>query len=500
MSSECAPPVAPERSDLATGEAGTAAPTGEAAPVGGAGPGVASRSGFVLVLDDEPLMLRALARILRQDGHQLVLAEDLEAAGDALEDPALDVVLLDLRLGAESGLALLERLKRERPEVEVVVMTGHASIESAVGCMRQGAFDYLAKPFEDVHRVRTTVHQALERRRLLERNRQLEEQLEEVGRIPDLVGNSPAMRRLAQRIASLRHNESHVLIQGESGTGKELVARAIHAASPRHAGPFVPVDCGALPESIIESELFGHERGAFTGAVGAPGLFRMAQRGTLFLDEIGEIPLATQAKLLRALQHKEVRPVGAPGPVPVDIRIVTATHRDLAAMVESQRFRMDLYYRLNVVRVEIPPLRERIEDVPLLVQHFMARHRRAGRASEIGSDALDVLMRHDWPGNVRELENAIESGLALARGPRLRAADLPLGRRHRAPPPPDGAAAAETADLPLSLDAYERCALERALRECGGNATQAAQRLGIGRSTMYRKLGRHGLGSDEAIG
>ena len=496
MSPECALPPAHER---------TARP--------------AVRPGFVLVVDDEPLMLRALARILGDDGHQLVLAQDPAAAERTLRDPALDVVLLDLRLGADSGLELLARVKRERPEVEVVVMTGHASIESAVGCMRQGAFDYLAKPFEDAHRVRTTVHQALERRRLLERNRQLEEQLEEAGRIPDLVGNAPAMRRLARTIASLRHNESHVLIHGESGTGKELVARAIHAASPRSAGAFVPVDCGALPESIIESELFGHERGAFTGAVGAAGLFRMAEGGTLFLDEIGELPLAMQAKLLRALQYKEVRPVGASGPIPVDIRVVTATHRDLAAMVESNRFRTDLYYRLHVVRIEIPPLRERMEDVPLLVEHFLARHRRAGRALEIGDDALDLLMGHDWPGNVRELENAIESALALARGPRLRAADLPLGRRHR-PIAREGAVAAEGAAppgaaggaLPLSLGAYERCALERALREAGGNASQAAQRLGVGRSTFYRKLARHGLrhpeigvpgqrlGRDETIG
>ena len=474
MSPECALPPAHERSARA---------------------GV--RPGFVLVVDDEPLMLRALARILRDDGHQLVLAEDLAAAEPTLRDPALDVVLLDLRLGADSGLELLARVKRERPEVEVVVMTGHASIESAVGCMRQGAFDYLAKPFDDAHRVRTTVHQALERRRLLERNRQLEEQLEEVGRIPDLIGNSPGMRRLARTIASLRHNESHVLIHGESGTGKELVARAIHAASPRSAGVFVPVDCGALPESIIESELFGHERGAFTGAVGAPGLFRMAEGGTLFLDEIGEIPVAMQAKLLRALQYKEVRPVGAGSPVAVDIRVVAATHRDLAAMVESSRFRMDLYYRLDVVRIEIPPLRERIEDVPLLVQHFLARHRRSGHALEIADDALDLLMSHDWPGNVRELENAIESALALARGPRLRAADLLVGRRRRpaAVPAAAGAQPPETASLALSLDAYERSALERALRE-GGSATQAAELLGIGRSTLYRKLARHGVRAD----
>ncbi|MEB2343639.1 MAG: sigma-54 dependent transcriptional regulator [Deltaproteobacteria bacterium] len=447
--------------------------------------------GFVLVVDDEPLLLRALARILGPDGHRIVLAETPGEAQEALGDPALDVVLLDLRLRGADGLDLLDRLKRERPELEVVVMTGHATIESAVGCMRQGAFDYLAKPFDDVHRVRTTVHQAIERRRLLARNRELEARLEGRREGPELIGHAPAMRRLARTIESLRHNESHVLIQGESGTGKELVARALHGASRRRAGPFVPVDCGALPESVIESELFGHERGAFTGAVGAPGLFRMAGGGTLFLDEVGEIPIAMQAKLLRALQYKEVRAVGAAAPVTVDIRVVAATHRDLLAMVETGRFRMDLYYRLHVVRLEIPPLRERIEDVPLLVQHFLDKHARRGEPMAIEQPALERLMSHDWPGNVRELENVIESALALARGPRLRASDLPIGRSRGT------AAAAAVAPaptgLPLSLDAYERSALERALREAGGNATDAARRLGIGRSTFYRKLGKHGV-------
>jgi two-component system response regulator HydG len=447
------------------------------------------------VVDDEPLMLRALGRILRDDGHRLVLAESPEAAEAALADPALDVVLLDLVIGTASGLELLDRIRRERPEVESIVMTGHASIESAVGCMRRGAFDYLAKPFDDVHRVRSTVHKALERRRLLRRNRELEERLEGRARGPELVGNAPAMRRLARTIESLRHNESPVLILGESGTGKELVARAIHATSRRHGGPFVPVDCGALPESIFESELFGHERGAFTGAIGAQGLFRMSSGGTLFLDEIGELPVSVQVKLLRALQNKEVRPVGGGSPVPVDLRVVSATHRDLAAMVETQGFRMDLFYRLNVVRIEIPPLRERMEDLPLLVQHFLDQRRHATAVEGVGDDALDRLCAHHWPGNVRELENVLESALALARGPWLRAADLPLGRGRRAATPAGAGREVEVpAGLPLSLDAYERAALERALREAGGNATEAAKLVGIGRSTFYRKVGKHGLG------
>ncbi len=462
-------------------------------PTRGAGP--ANEPGLVLVIDDEPLLLRALARMLRPAGHRVELAETPAAAQRVLADPDLDVVLLDLRLGAASGLELLDGIKAERPEVEVVVMTGHATIESAVDCMRQGAFDYLAKPFEDVYRVCTTVERAIERRRRLTRNRQLEARLEGHRPGAGLIGHTPAMRRLVRTIESLRHNESHVLIQGESGTGKELVARAVHLASRRRDGAFVPVDCGALPESVIESELFGHQRGAFTGSVGAPGLFQMAAGGTLFLDEIGEIPLATQAKLLRALQYKEVRAVGAAASISVDLRVITATHRDLAAMMETGRFRTDLFYRLDVVRIVVPPLRERLEDIPMLAQHFLDKHVRAGADVRIDDAALERLMSHDWPGNVRELENVIESALALARGPRLRAADLPIGRsRTAAGIPIRGAGGtAPLGGLPLSLEAYERSALERALREAGGNAPEAARRLGIGRSTFYRKLGKHGL-------
>jgi len=457
----------------------------------------AADAGLVLLVDDEPLFLRALARILRPAGHRLLTAERLEALDAALAEPALDAVLLDLRFGPHDGRELLERVKRERPELEVIVVTGHASVESAVACMRAGAFDYLEKPFAEVHRVRHTVHRAIERRRLVSRNLELERELGERGDAPALIGGSPAMRALQRTLTSLRHNESTVLVQGESGTGKELVAKALHAASPRSQGPFVPVDCGALPESIIESELFGHERGAFTGAVGAPGLFRVANGGTLFLDEIGEIPPAVQAKLLRVLQTREVRPLGGAAAVPVDIRVIGATHRDLGGMVAAGGFRQDLYYRLNVVRLVLPPLRERREDIPLLAQHILLTRRRpdAPRIT-LAPDALAALAAHDWPGNVRELENVIESALALARGDTLRAADLPLPTADLPPPaayarPTLGAPAA--AALPLSLAAYERAALERALFECGGDASSAARRLGIGRSTFYRKLAIHGI-------
>jgi DNA-binding NtrC family response regulator len=305
---------------------------------------------------------------------------------------------------------------------------------------------------------------------------------------PPMAGRSAAIQALIRRIASLRENESNVLIEGESGTGKELVARAVHDASPRRAGPFVPVDCGALPESIIESELFGHRKGAFTGATGAQGLFRMAEGGTIFLDEIGEIPAAVQAKLLRALQHKEVRPVGAASAIPVDIRVVAATHRDLAEMVDAGSFRMDLYYRLNVVKFTIPPLRERSEDIEPIARHFVAKHGRSGES--ISRKAVARLECHPWPGNARELENAIESALAFASGKTLEASDFPGLLPGKVAP---AAGVDGTDELPLSLEAYERAALVRALAEAGGDVTRAAFSLGIGRSTLYRKLGKHGI-------
>ena len=451
---------------------------------------------FVLLVDDEPVLLRSLGRILRDAGYRTFLAESPEAMEPVIHEPGLAVVLLDVLLGRANGVDLLERLKLERPEVEVIMMTGHASIESAVGCIRRGAFDYLAKPFDDVHRIRNIVGKALERRDLVRRNRHLEQELRGRSGMLEMVGNSRRMRALARTVESLRHNESHVLIHGESGTGKELLARAIHAASPRAAGGFVPVDCGALPETIIESELFGHEKGAFTGATGAPGLFRIAVLGTLFLDEIGEVPLSVQAKLLRALQNKEVRPVGASSHVAVDIRIISATHRDLTAMVSEGSFRADLFYRLNVVRVEIPPLRERREDITLLVHAFLEKHRNENsRVEGIEDSALELLVESDWPGNVRELENVIESALALAPGPRVRVSDLPPTRRRAS-----SASSNALAEVPISLDAYERCALERALSVCRGDATAAARVLGVGRSTFYRKLAKHRMGSGERGG
>jgi len=442
--------------------------------------------GFVLLVDDEPLLLRSLRRILERDGQTVFTAANVSEVEPFLKDSRLDVVLLDLVLGEVQGVDVLQNIKHERPEVEVIMMTGYATVESAVQCMRKGAFDYLAKPFDDVHRVSTTVRKALERRRLVCRNRELEQELRGQSEESDLIGTSSAMRKLKRTIKSLAHNESHVLICGESGTGKELVAHAIHRVSQRARHSFIPVDCGALPESIIESELFGHERGAFTGAVGAQGLFRVADKGTLFLDEVGEIPLAMQAKLLRALQNKEVRSVGSSKTTPVDIRVISATHRDLAGMVEAGRFRMDLFYRINVVRITVPPLRERREDIPLLVRHFLKRAQASGaRVEGVEDSVLDAFFRYDWPGNVRELENAIESAVAFATGSRLTLEDLPIEKRARR------TNVSELVAPELSLDAYERCAIERSLLEADGDVPAAARALGIGRSTFYRKLAKH---------
>jgi len=438
-------------------------------------------------VDEDPLWLREMQGILEPLGHPTRICPGLPAVCGALEQLDVEVAVVGLPPGRD--LEVLGEVKCRRPEVLVVVMSETVSIEGAVACMRGGAFDYLGKASRDPERVRGCVASAMEERRRQRCNEVPRPAASPVGERFGLVGASRAMQRLLRTIESLADNESHVLLQGESGTGKELVARAIHGLSGRRAARFAPVDCGALPEGIVESELFGHERGAFTGALGAPGLLRGAHGGTLFLDEVGELPLAAQAKLLRALQEKQVRPLGAARSQDVDARVIAATHRDLEAMVADGSFRADLFYRLDVVRIEIPPLRERREDVPLLVEHFLAKH--AGRGAPgrgIQAQALEMLVESNWPGNVRELENVIESAVALAPGREIRIADLPRTRRACVPRPGPEA-------IPLSLAAYERCALERALVEARGDASEAARRLGVARSTLYRKLSRHGLGT-----
>jgi DNA-binding NtrC family response regulator len=452
-----------------------------------AGSPVAAAPPRVLVAEDDGALARMLERVLAAEGLAVSAAPDAESLARSVESEP-DVVLLDLHLEGGAGPALVGRIRESSPDSEIVVMTGCASVDTAVECMRLGAFDYLEKPFGDRHRVVHTVRQALDRRLLRVRNRELEVELGRRSALERIVGRSEPMRRVTRMVRDLAKNESNVLIEAESGTGKELIARAIHETSPRRDGPFVPVDCGALPEGIVESELFGYEKGAFTDASRAsPGLFRTAHGGTLFLDEIGELPLVVQSKLLRVIQQREVRPLGASAPIAVDVRIVAATNRELATEVKHGRFRADLFYRLRVVSIQLPPLRERPEDVPLLAMHFLERCARGTPVRGFEPEALEALIAHPWEGNVRELENAIEAAVALARKPRLSVAELGLARRGATPtvPAPEGIA--------LSLAAYERACLEQALARTGGDVGRAAELLGIGRSTLYRKLHEVGL-------
>jgi two-component system response regulator HydG len=428
----------------------------------------------VLLLDERPLLRSWLEAGL---GSHCELVS--RADGDT-EPPAAVVLDVD---GRDPGqLALLRDARARWPESELVVIASRASVQGAVACLRAGAAEYL----EESSAEGTTAVEALER--ALERQRLRSPALPDCpGVLDGIVALSPGMRSLVRTVRALADSDSNVLIEAESGTGKELLARAIHDTSPRARGAFVPVDCGALPEGIAERELFGHERGAFTGAHrSAPGLFRSAHGGTLFLDEVGELSLPLQAKLLRALQQREVRPLGATAALAVDVRIVAATNRDLAAEVRAARFRADLFYRLRVVSLSIPPLRERPEDVPALAGRFLALASRGGRIQGFEPEVLEALQRHSWDGNVRELQNAIEAAAALARGPLIGLSDLRLGGA-RAPLRP------APRDLPLALDAYEAACLREVLSHAAGDVAAAARILGIGRSTLYRKLARHGL-------
>jgi DNA-binding NtrC family response regulator len=430
----------------------------------------------ILLVDAEPRVTDRLRRQIEREGLEGLEASDLQTLREQLAYQP-EVVFLDLELEQSSGLELIGEIRTRSPGSEIVVMTPFASIDSDVACA--GVRDFVEKPLADPEEVVRATRRALERRRL---------RVAGEDGLARIVARSPKMKGVLGLIRDLSHNESNVLIEAESGTGKELVARAIHDTSPRRTGPFIPVDCGALPEGLVESELFGYEVGAFTGADRpAPGLFRSANGGTLFLDEIGEFPLPLQSKLLRAIQAREVRPLGTTSPVPIDVRIVAATNRDLTSEVREGRFRPDLFYRLRVVSIRLPALRERPEDIPLLAEYFVARAAKgSGRIKGIEADALEKLLSCRWEGNVRELENTLEAAVALARGPRIGVEDLCLGETcSPLAPAPEG--------IPLSLASYECACLEEALRRVDGDIRAAARLLGVGRSTLYRKLAKHGL-------
>ncbi len=451
----------------------------------------------VLLVDDEQSALQMYGALLREDGIPVLTAASGERARALVKGEArLGLVVLDLVLPDVEGLELFRVIRAARPEVPVVMLTAFGSVDSAVQALKEGAYHFLTKP-ADLEQWRALVRSALERRSLEEENRSLRERLGEPG-AGELIGRSRRMEELREFLAVVGASQAAVLVQGESGTGKELAARAIHRASPRREGPFVSLNCGALPAQLLESELFGYEKGAFTGAAGAkPGQFELAHGGTIFLDEIGECSPELQVRLLRVLQEKEVQRLGGTRRVPTDFRLVAATNRDLAVQIKDGRFREDLFYRINVVVVTMPPLRERREDIPLLAAFFLERFaRREGKRFEgIAGAALERLGAHEWPGNVRELENAIERGVVVGRQPLLEAVDLPP---HLHPARESGGAIADLAGRDVPLAEVEKAVVAAAMARHGGNKSQAARALGISRKLLYSKLREHGIGGAEA--
>jgi len=447
--------------------------------------------GCILVVDDEEIVRDSLARWLEEDGYRVDTAPDGEAALAKLAEQAYVILLVDLKMPGFDGLQVLAQARTMQPDAAVIIMTAYATVDTAVQAMKQGAYDYLVKPFEPEELSlmvgKLTNQEALRRENVLLR-KALKRQFE----FKDLVSKSPKMEAVFDLARTAAKSNSTVLILGESGTGKEVLAKAIHAESPRREGPFVGVSCAALTESLLESELFGHEKGAFTGAVGsARGKFELAAGGSLFLDEIGDISPKLQLDLLRVLDAREFRRVGGSQLIKTDVRIIAATNRDLKKLVESGAFREDLYYRLNVIPVTLPPLRERKEDIPRLVEKILddLRFEMRKPLEGVSAEALEILMAYDWPGNIREFRNVLERGVVLARGPILTPLELEL-----APPAsPPGT----TADVADSLRDVERRHIVAMLKQHTWNITRSAKALGIDRVTLYNKIKRYQIREDE---
>jgi two-component system response regulator HydG len=440
----------------------------------------------VLVIDDEKAVRENCREASQLNGFQTHVAESAEQAYKVLDTTAVDIILLDLKLPGACGLEALREVKKRRPDAVVIIITGCATVASAVQAMKQGAFDYITKPFT-LEELRLLLENATEELRRVSQKRVLREDMRSRQGFGSLIGKSSEMERLYRIISKAAQSTHPVLIMGESGTGKELVARSIHYSGPNRDKPFIPVDCGSLVPTLMESELFGYVRGAFTGAVRSKeGLLSVANGGTVFLDEIGELPVDLQAKLLRAIQEHEIRPVGSTKRLPIDVRILAATNRDLETEVAEGNFRRDLYFRLNVLTLRIPPLRDRKQDITLLVEHFMDRLSRGnGMRKSISEDAMKALLNYDWPGNVRELENCIERTWALSSGPTLAFPDLPtyIKSTH------EQKLAAETVGPKIiPLIELERKAILEAIEQLHGDKLLAAKLLGIGKTTLYRKL------------
>ena len=437
----------------------------------------------ILIVDDENVVRDSLGKWFEEEGYVVETATSARDALLRLPSQRWDLALVDIKMPGMDGLELHRKIREVDPEIIVIIMTGYASVETAVQALKDGAYDYIMKPF-DPDDLAHVVRKALEHRRVKAENVRLRETLEEV-QTAELIGQSKAMQKVLESIRTVAPTDTTVLIHGESGTGKELVARAIHNLSSRRFMPLVTIHCGALTETLLESELFGHEKGAFTGAqYRKKGKFEVAEGGTVFLDEIADISLKTQTDLLRVLQEKEITRVGGNQTIKVDFRAVAATNKDLDSLVKAGTFRPDLYYRLNVFGIEIPPLRERKEDIPLLVDHFIRKFSRAmnKRFTSVARSAFDVLMNYDWPGNVRELENAIERAMVIGREPEIQASDFPLQL-----------SAAASPETGLALEDIERGHILRVLEACEWNQTRAAKVLGIDRVTLYNKIKKYGF-------
>lgn len=448
----------------------------------------------LLIVDDERAIRDGCREVAQQIGFTTYTSDNAEHAFRVLDSTSIDVVLLDLRMPGLGGLEVLREIKRRRPDTVVIVITGYATVQSAVQAMKSGAYDYVTKPF-NLEEVRLLLDRVVGHLQLTSENRLLREQVKSKQSFGAIVGRSPEMDKLYRIISKAAHSSHPVLILGESGTGKELVARSIHYSGPYRDKPFVAVDCGSLVPSLIESELFGYVKGAFTGATKAKdGLLATAEGGTVFLDEIGELPIDLQSKLLRALQEKEIRPVGGTRPIPINVRVLAATNRDLEQAVSQGTFRRDLYFRLNVLSLRIPPLRQRKQDIPLLVGHFLERLARStGVQRNISDDALKLMLSYEWPGNVRELENCIERACALTSGPTIHVGDLPTNIqnwREMTQAPSVEAQPADRGIVPIAE--MEKQAILRAIEQLHGDKLEAARLLGIGKTTLYRKLKEYG--------
>lgn len=442
----------------------------------------------LLIVDDERSIREACREVAQSLGFSVHVADSAEQAHRALDLQPFDVVLLDLRLPGTGGLDALRRIKERRPEALVIVVTGYGTVQSAVQAMKNGAYDYVTKPFS-VDELKLLLDRVVSHLKLKSENRLLREKVKSKQGFGGIVGRAPEMEKLYRIIAKAANSVHPVLILGESGTGKEMVARSIHYSGPFRDKPFIPVDCGSLVPTLIESELFGYVKGAFTGAnQSKDGLMAMAEGGTVFLDEVGELPVDLQAKMLRAIQEKEIRPVGSTKRVPINVRILAATNRDLEQAVTQGAFRRDLYFRLNVLSLRIPPLRERRQDLPLLIGHFLDRMtRNSGQEKVLSDDALKAMLAYDWPGNVRELENCLERSYAFTSGPTIHTMDLPreIGNL-QASEPSNGNGNGHLKIVPIAE--LEKQTILNTITELNGDKLQAARLLGIGKTTLYRKL------------